>query len=403
MEKLVVKIEKLDHQGRGIARINGIPVFIENALINEVVEIEITNKKKNYMEGKVVDYLETSSNRIKPKCPYFKECGGCDIMNLSYEDQLKYKEEKTKEILSKFANINNINKIISSCQFYYRNKLTLQVKKSIGLYKRKSYDLIPIEKCYITDDKINKIISLLKKINLDNIKQIVIRVSKKDSMIVFYIKDDIKINLDSFEDISTIITIKNKNQKILKGQGYIIEELLGLKFIISPTSFFQVNNLGMTNLYNQILKYLNLKGNEQVLDLYCGTGSIGLYLAKYCKNVLGIEINSEAIKDANKNKKINQIFNINFQIGDVSQILQKNNFNPDVIIVDPPRAGLDTITLDKIMKLNPEKLIYVSCDPITLARDLNILKTRFDIKEITPVDMFGNTYHVETVCVLERR
>lgn len=392
MKKLVVRIEKLDHFGRGIAKVNNIPIFVENSLIGEEVEILITKEKKNYMEGVVIDYIKKSPLRVKSNCPYYDKCGGCDLLHLSYIEQLKYKENKVKEIIKKFSGLECINNIVSSKQFNYRNKITLQVKNGIGYFQKKSNDIINIDNCLLVDNKINEIINKLKKIDVSDVKKIVVRVTNLESMVVFYGKINLKIDLD----VDTIII----NDKVFKGNGYIREEINDFKFIISPTSFFQVNNIGMINIYNKVLEYVD-GGN--VLDLYCGTGTIGIYVSKKANKVLGIELNKEAIKDALINKKLNNINNIDFISGDVGTILSENNFKADIIIVDPPRAGLDNKSIDNIIKIRPRKIIYVSCDPVTLARDLNILKEKYDVIEITPFDMFGNTYHVECVCLLNLR
>lgn len=400
MEKYIVEIEKLDHFGRGIARIDGKPVFIEGVLPFEKASISITKIKKNFMIGEVLEIISKSVDRVKPICPYFGNCGGCDIMHLSYPQQLEFKENKVKEIMEKFHINTTVQPIIASEDFFYRNKITLQVKEKVGLYKRKSYEIVPIDNCFISREKINELLLCIQQLYLNNISQIVIRVSSKESMVVIYANKKVCIDLSLLEKVTTVILLENKKEHILKGKGYIVEELLGLQFVISSTSFFQVNTLGMTKLYNQVLKYAELKGHEKVLDLYCGTGTIGLYLSKYCGKVLGIELNSQAIQDAIYNKNLNNIENIDFKVGDVGKLLQHTHFKPDVIIVDPPRAGLDTHTIYKIIELKPLKLIYISCDPVTLARDLNILKDTFDIQKVTPVDMFANTYHVECVGLL---
>ena len=220
-------------------------------------------------------------------------------------------------------------------------------------------------------------------------------------MLVFYSKKVIKSDVNKL-NVDTIICITDK-QTILKGKGYIEEEIKGIRYVISPTSFFQVNTNGMINLYDKVLEYCGLNGNENLLDLYCGTGTIGIYLSKYCNKVFGIELNKEAIKDALVNNEINNLNNIDFKSGDVKEVLKTNNFIPDIIVVDPPRAGLDSKVVEQIISLKPKKLVYVSCDVITLARDLNLLKEYFNIKEVTPVDMFPNTYHVECVSLLERK
>lgn len=392
MKNLIVEIEKLDHFGRGIAKVNNVPIFVENALIDEEVETLITKEKKNYMEGIVSKYLKKSPLRMESKCPYYDKCGGCDLLHLSYDEQLKFKENKVKEIIKKFSGLECVKDIVASKQFNYRNKITLQVNKDIGYFKKRTNDIIAIDKCLLVDDKINKIIAELKNVDVSKINKIVIRVTNLESMVVFYGNITNKINLD----VDTIIV----NNKVIKGNGYIKENINGLNFIISPTSFFQVNNIGMINIYNKVLDYID-GGN--VLDLYCGTGTIGIYVSKKANKVLGIELNKEAVKDALFNKKINNINNIDFISGDVGIILFKNNFKADIVIVDPPRAGLDSNSINNIIKIKPNKIIYVSCDPVTLARDLNILKEHYDVLEITPFDMFSNTYHVECVSLLKLR
>ena len=392
MKNLIVKIEKLDHFGRGIAKVNNMPIFVENSLVDEEIEVLITKEKKNYMEGVVIDYIKKSPLRVKSNCPYYDKCGGCDLLHLSYIEQLKYKENKVKEIIKKFSGLERVNNIVGSKQFNYRNKITLQVKNGIGYFQKKSNDIINIDYCLLVDDKINLIINGLKKIDVSDVKKIVIRVTNLESMVVFY--GNINSNIDL--DVDTIII----NGKVIKGNGYIREEINDFKFIISPTSFFQVNNVGMINIYNKVLEYVD-GGN--VLDLYCGTGTISIYVSKKANKVLGIELNKEAIKDALINKKINNIGNIDFISGDVGTILSQNKFKADIVIVDPPRAGLDNKSIDNIIKIKPKKIIYVSCDPVTLARDLNILKEKYDVIEITPFDMFGNTYHVECVSLLKLR
>ena len=393
MKKLVVKIENLDHFGRGIAKVNNMPIFVENSLINEEVEIVITKEKKKYMEGFVSNYLKKSPLRVESNCPYYDKCGGCDLLHMSYEEQLKYKENKVKEIIKKFSGLECVNSIVGSIQFNYRNKVTLHVKNGvIGYYKENSNEIISIDKCLLVDERINILIDEIKNLNLNGINKIVIRVTNNESMAIFY--GDINSNINLRAD--TIII----NSKVTKGNGYIEENIGDLKFIISPTSFFQVNNVGMINIYNKVLDYVD-GGN--ILDLYCGTGTIGIYVSKKADKVLGVEINDEAIKDALLNKKINNINNVDFISGDVGTVLSKNKFKFDIVIVDPPRAGLDNNSINNIIKINPKKIIYVSCDPVTLARDLNILKEYYDVLEITPFDMFSNTYHVECVCLLKLR
>lgn len=390
MKNLEVEITNLDHFGRGIVKKEK-PIFIDNALVGEIVEIEITKDNKKYSEGRVIKYIKKSPLRVESNCPFYDKCGGCDLLHLSYQEQLKYKEIKVKEIIKKFSGLECVKEIVPTIQYNYRNKVTLHVKQKLGYYQKKSYDIINIDNCLIADERINDLIKKLNNIDLNTITKITIRVSSKESMLVI---EGGKLDITSFKEVDTIIV----DNQVLKGRGYIIEEINNLKFVISPDSFFQVNRLGMINIYDQVLKYVD--NDTNVLDLYCGTGTIGIYLADKVNQVLGIEINKSAINDALMNKKINNLDNIDFKLGDVEDVLNNNSFKADCIVVDPPRAGLGNMVIKNIFKIQPQKLIYVSCDPVTLARDLNILKDKYDVVEITPFDMFSNTYHVECVCVL---
>ena len=401
-----INVYSLDHQGRGIAKKNDKIIFIENSLPDEVVDIEIMFEKKNIMEAKVTNLIQKSKNRVDAKCPYYEQCGGCDLMHINYENQLKFKENKVKDIMNRFAGIDLsiIKSIIGTNEFSYRNKVTLQVKEKVGYYKKKSYEIIPINNCLIADSKINKIINSLYNINLTNIKQIIIKATIDNTMIIFDATGDIAEEeiLKVFNNTNIVIK-KNNNYKTLLGNNYIIETLGDYKFYISPESFFQVNTNGALNLYSKALEYCNLKGDEKVLDLYCGTGTIGMFLARHSKEVVGIELNEQAIKDANKNKELNKINNISFICGDAGVATKELNYKPDIVVVDPPRSGLNNETINEVLKINAKKIVYVSCDPMTLARDLKILSENYDIKEITPVDMFANTYHVECVVLMFKK
>lgn len=397
----IVEIKKLDHQGRGIAFTDGIITFIPNVLIGETVKIEITKNNKKIREAKVIDIIIKSKNRIQPLCKYYNLCGGCSMMHMSYADELNYKENKIKEIFNKYTNINLnvIKKIIPNDEYFYRNKATFQVKENIGYFKEKSYEIVPIDNCLIVDNKINEILKIVKKIKLNNIYQIVIRVSENESMVIFKANKEIELDIEELKKYVSTIILYNKDYKILYGNGYIVDKIGEYSFFISPDSFFQVNNKSTYNLYNKVLEYVNK--SSYLLDLYCGTGTIGIFLNKISNKILGIEINESAVEDANKNKELNRLKNIDFICTDVSTYNEIDNF--DVVIVDPPRNGLDKKTIEYLISLHVDKIVYVSCDPMTLARDLNILNEHYDILEITPVDMFSKTYHVECVCVLKLR
>lgn len=404
----MTKIERLDHQGRGIAYIDDKITFVENALPGEEVLIKITNSKKKYNEGIVEKYIQKSEKRVDNVCPFYESCGGCNILHMSYNDQLEYKENKIKDIMKKYANIDKISKIIKcDKQFNYRNKVTLKVENNIiGYYEKKSYNLVNIDKCLIIDNEFNKIINDLKKFNLDNIYEIMIRnIDSDNTALTLYLQKDTNcIQIDEYCKKNNIILnkiIKNKDFKCNE-KSKIIGKLGDFKFIISPLSFFQVNTDQTIKLYDKILELLEPNKDDNLLDLYCGTGTIGIYVANKVNKVLGVEIVKDAIHDANINKKINSINNINFICGNTEKIIKDVKEKYNAIIVDPPRAGLTESIIRDIFRINPDKIVYVSCDPITLARDLKLLQEKYEVLDVVPVDMFPNTYHVETVCKLKK-
>lgn len=404
---MIVKVKKMDHQGRGIAKVNDKTVFIYNALPLELVDIRITKENKRIMEAVVLKYIETSKKRINQICPYYLECGGCDLMHINYNDELEYKENKIRQIIEKFTTLSLqiIKPIVGNSDENYRNKVTFHVDGKIGYYSKKSFKIIDIDNCFIASKEINNILKNLKEINLNNIYEIVIRTSKytDDKMVVLKINNYINENeiIDKLKEIvTTIIIYQNKKYKTIYGKGYINDKIGDYTFKISPDSFFQVNTAQAKVLYDKVLEYLNPDINDNVLDLYCGTGTIGIYVSKYVKSVKGIEINKYAVIDANYNKKINNVDNISFECLDASKVDKiKDKF--DSVIVDPPRSGLDKKTINYLINSQAKKIVYVSCDPVTLARDLELLKDYYDVQEITPVDMFSNTYHVECVSVLK--
>ena len=398
----MIKIESLDHYGRGITRIDGKIAFIENALPDEIIEVKIDNEKKKYIEGSVLKYIEKSNKRISVDCPYYNSCGGCNIMHLTYFDQLNFKQEKIENIVKKYLNSDIKVDDIVGCDSNtnYRNKVTFQVKESIGFYKNNTYEIINIDNCLISDELINNSISYLKKLVLKDINKITCRTGSNELMIIIetHNKD---LDITPLKEICSSIYLKIDNKYIhVFGNENIYENLGNYKFKISPDSFFQVNINTCLKLYNKIKDYVGK--NKNIIDLYCGTGSIGIFVSDNNK-VIGIELNEYATKDAIENKKINNIDNVDFICGDSGKKLKQLNFKPDIIIVDPPRSGLNKETINNILEFNPKEIIYVSCDPMTLVRDLNILNKTYNIKEITPFDMFPNTYHVESITYLTKK
>lgn len=404
------KIEKLDHEGRGIIR-DGKIIFVENALPEEMVEFKILKEKKNYIEAEVTKIENRSKERCNPNCVYYDMCGGCNLLHMNYEYTLTYKEKKLKEIMDKFLGEDvKINPIIHSKNSWnYRNKATFHINKKLGYYKKNSNEIIEIEKCNIVDSSINEIVKCIKEnISLNNIYEIIIRKSKytNDSMVIFKINGNINEEeiVNTLKNKTTsIILYQNKKYKTIYGSNKMVEKMEEFKFQMSEDSFFQVNTETAILLYKKVLEYLELNNNDVVLDLYCGTGTIGIFVSKNCKNVTGVEINESAIKNAKENAKINNIHNINFICKDSSKaVLDLQNIY-DKIIVDPPRAGLDKNTIRFLNNSNAKKIVYVSCDPVTLARDLKQLKDTYNIVEITPVDMFPHTHHVESVVLLNQK
>lgn len=401
-----LEIEKLDHQGRGIAKKDGKVFFVSNGLPGEKLLVEIDKIKKNIVNAHIKKFINISKDRTKSICKYFDKCGGCDLLHLSYNHQIAFKENKIKEIMTKFCNYNfKINPIMKSDRILnYRNKVTFQIDNKLGFYERGSNTIVPVNNCQIINIKVNDLLRIINEDDIaKNISNIIIRSNINDEILLIV---ETKGTFDKYKFSTLVSNYVNSliiDNEVIFGAGKIMEQLGKYKFIISPSSFFQVNTIQTINLYNKIKEYANLNKEDILLDLYCGTGTIGIYLSEECKKVIGIEINQSAIRDANENKKINKINNIDFICGDALQEIKKINLKPDVIVIDPPRAGLDKKNIDNILQFNASRIVYVSCDPITLTRDLNILGKDYNILELTPVDMFPNTCHVECVSVLHRK
>lgn len=390
-----IKIEKMDHLGRGIGYNDGKIVFVPKAVTGDVLEVEISSSHKKYDIGEIKEIIQSSDSRIVARCPYYNECGGCHISNLEYLNQIRFKKNKIVDIFKRYLNIDISPRIIGSEKKYrYRNKITFQVKSGmIGLVDINN-NFKEIDECLLVSDKVNKLLRILKKENLTDVTKIVIR--ECDNGLILSIIGNMKI--DNLYSECLEIYVDNE-KKYTCGEGYLY--IGDLKYRVSDKSFFQVNTSNISNLYDEVIRYGEFTDNEKVIDLYCGVGSISLYVSRYVKEVLGIEIVKEAIDDANYNKKINNIDNTTFICSDVSKIID-DNIDCDVLIVDPPRAGIDKHTREVINNSNIKKIIYVSCDPMTLVRDIHELD-KYELIDTSVVDMFPQTEHVECVCVMERR
>lgn len=391
-----ILIEKLDNEGNGLSHINDKIIFISKCLEGELVDIDIIKETKKYYIGKLNKIIIPSKKRIDSPCKYFDKCNGCNLLNLSYEDTLIYKENKIKEIFKKYLNYNlNVSIIKSDNHYNYRNKVLLHIKnKSIGFVN--DSNIINIDECKIINATLNDTIKFIKSLNIINGK-VLLRVN--------YL-NEILISIETEKDI-TLNEINSKikgiilNNKIIYGQDYFIDNVNDLKFKISYNSFFQINKEINTKLFNIINEHIN--ENDNLLDLYCGVGTLGINASLKAKKVIGIDNFENNIKDANENKKLNNIKNIEFIYGDASVFPKYIDKNIDVIIVDPPRNGLNKFTLKNIIEYKPNKLIYVSCDPFTLVRDLKKLLIDYKIEKYYLLDMFPFTHHVESLMFLERK
>lgn len=394
-----IEVLKLDNFGRGITYLNDKICFIENALPKEVVEIEIIKETNKYLEAKVTKYIEKSPLRIEEECPYSNICGGCNLNHICFNEENKFKLEKVKSIMNKYANIDPdlVKGIIYHDRNNYRNKLILHGnKESLGLYKENTNEIIPINDCLIVNPKINEIIKVLNN-SVKEITEVIIKTSNDNSKVMVKITGNID-NIDILKELCDVLIINNE----YKTDKHVIETSIGnKKYIEGIDSFFQINNTLTKELYDEVLENVKDKKYNQVLDLYCGTGTIGIYISEYANKIIGIDYNESNINDANKNKELNNLTNIEFINSKVEDKIDTFK-DIDLVIVDPPRAGLDTKTKDYLKEINPEKIIYVSCDPITLARDIKDLDT-YKVNYIKVFNMFPRTYHCESIAVLEKR
>ena len=395
-----LKIERLSDNGDGIGFIDGKVVFVPKTVPGDVVLIKGIKDYKKYYRGSLDTIVGKSDIRCDIKCPYYDICGGCQIMGISYEKQLEYKKNKVVNIFKKYADIDINPFIFGSEQFKYRNKIILHVSDGkLGLVKYHSHGFVNIDRCLLVSDKMNEVIKIINdKLDLVSVSKVMLREAiNGDIMVKFYGDISCEQIVNSLDGIVKSIYV---GDKLVFGDERIFSILNGFSFGISPESFFQVNYEGMIKIYDRVLEYIN--DGDRVLDLYCGSGSIGIYVSSKCSSVFGVEINESAIRDANLNKEINGLDNVNFRCGNVDSIID-GKYRCDTVIVDPPRGGLNKKTRDILLDVNSDKIIYVSCDAITLARDINYLKSKYYLEDIMLIDMFPNTYHCESITVLERK
>lgn len=391
-----------NNEGEGITKINGIITFVPFTLKGDVINLNIIKKNKKYNYANYTEILKKSIERKEPLCQYYYECGGCNLMHQIYKYQLNFKIDKVKNNFKHICNIeiNNL-KIEYDNEYKYRNHITLSVEKDkIGFYKNKTNQIIDINSCLIASEIINKTIKdiklFLSKYPNNNIKRISI---KSYDQIMINIESDNFILIKEFKKYVNYHSLYINNN-FIDGKEKCTIHLKNIKYKISNKSFFQKNTNMTIKLYDYIKD--NINKNENILDLYCGVGSIGIYVGDKCNKIVGIEITKEAILDAIYNAKLNNIKNIKFICGKAEENLD-NITNIDTIVVDPPRVGLNKKAIKNINKIKPQKIIYVSCNSTTLCRDINLLKEKYKIDEIKLFDLFPNTFHVECVCLLKLR
>lgn len=442
-----INILDIGTNGEGIGKIDDFTVFVPNALPNDIIEVKIIKLKKSYGYGKLIKIITPSPLRTEPKCEYFYKCGGCSLQHLDYDAQLNYKTKKVKDCLERIGGFNpiNISKAIGmNYPYNYRNKAQFPIglknnETYIGFYSMHSHNIINIDDCII-QHPINKLIlskirSFISKNNIKPydetnntglIRHIITRISyaTKEIMICIVLNcksfdksDELIKYLTEIKNISSIYinyntektnVILGKNSNLIYGKSYITDYIDNLKFEISLNSFFQVNPYQTKILYNKALDMASLTGNETVIDAYCGIGTISLFAAKKAKQVYGIEIIENAINDAIRNAEINNINNVKFIVGkaedEIYNLYKDNDIKADLIIIDPPRKGCDIKFLETLLIMKPEKIVYISCDPATLARDLKILCNKiYNLNLVQPVDLFCMTNHIETCCLLTKK
>lgn len=397
-----VEIEKLDHFGRGITYIDGKICFVEKALPGEIVKIKIIKDSKKYMIGRVVDYYKLSEDRVEETCLYSDICGGCNLSHLSIEKENEFKCMKVKELLKKFGGIKEekINDVVSINEYGYRNKVTLHGDNNVlGYCENGSNSIFGIEKCLLADEKINIVIEELKKLSYsEQISEALIRVNNESDEIMVSLKGQI----DDYSVLNNKVDTLIINDEVVLGEGKIISSIGNKKFYVSSKSFFQVNKTLTEKLYDEVLNVTKKVCPKKVLDLYCGTGTIGIYISDVVNEVIGVDYSESGIEDANKNKELNNTSNIEFICDKVENVIDKFN-DIDMVIVDPPRAGLDNKTIENIKRIGADTVIYVSCDPATLGRDLKLLESDYEVVYVKPFNMFPRTYHIENFVELKKK
>ncbi|MBQ1941316.1 MAG: 23S rRNA (uracil(1939)-C(5))-methyltransferase RlmD [Selenomonadaceae bacterium] len=441
----IVNISSLGSSGEGVGRVSDFTVFVNGALPGEEVKAKITEVKKTYAIGKLMEVVKASPERIKPACPIYAECGGCQLQHISYEGQMQVKRQQVKDAMERIGHQKDLTVLPvlgAENPWHYRNKVAFPVGKEkgktiIGCFAQGTHKIIDASNCLIQDELNNDAINAVKEIidklgipayNEDThtgvMRHVVARTGMKGQLMVVLVtatqelkrkKEIIKMLRSRLPQMvslqQNIQTYRNnvilgRETKLLWGRPTIKAKLGKFAFNVSARSFFQVNTRQAEVFYDTALEYAQLTGKETVIDAYCGTGTISLYLAQKARKVYGVEIVSPAIKDAEKNARENNVRNAEFIVGDCTKVmprLYKQGVRPDVVVVDPPRAGCTEAVLQTFASMQPKRIVYVSCNPATLARDIEIMaKLGYKAKKVQPVDMFSHSSHVESVALINR-
>ena len=444
-KEYIVEIIDNGFEGEGIAKIDGFTIFVPNSIKGEKVRVLIVKVLKSHAFGKVLEILEKSEYRVEEDCLTYKRCGGCDLRHVEYKETLKMKQNAVQSLVNKTLKekVKVEETEVMENPYNYRNKaqypfgVDKEGKPVIGVFAKRTHEIIPIKECLIQNKKAEELAKFVLDFISENnisiyneesqkglVRHIVTKIGLKTNEIMLILvingesiakeKELVSKVKEKFPEVKTIVkNINRENTNVIMGKenvniygdGYIKDKLGDFIFKISPHSFYQVNPVQAEKLYNIGVEAAKIDKEDTVFDLYCGIGTITLFMSKYAKKVYGIEIVEEAIKDANENARINNVDNTEFIAGDVEivldRLINKEHIIPDVVMVDPPRKGLDSKSIENLLKILPKKLVYISCNPATLVRDLSKLEDKYKITMIKPVDMFPFSKHVECVSVLE--
>lgn len=440
-------IEDMSLEGAGIGKVDGYTLFVKDAVIGDIIEAKIMKTKKHYGFARLINIITPSPHRVEPRCAYAKQCGGCQIQFLDYQEQLKFKENKIINNIKRIGGFDSVpfeGMLGMEEPFYYRNKAQFPIGKDkegniiTGFYAGRTHSIIANRTCHlgvgVNEEVLNRVIAYMEENQIQPydeetgkglVRHVLIRYgfTTKEIMVCLIVNgkkiprsEQLVSSLCQIEGMTSITfsvnreknnVIMGKEFEVLWGQGYITDYIGDIKFQISPLSFYQVNPVQTKVLYEKALEYAGLTGKETVWDLYCGIGTISLFLTQKAKKVYGVEVIPQAIEDAKNNAKINNIDNVEFFVGKAEEVLpekyEEEQISADVIVVDPPRKGCEESLLETMLAMKPEKIVYVSCDSATLARDLKYLcEGGYELVKVVGVDQFGMTVHVETVVLMSK-